>query len=331
MPRNFIGLIQHSTTIFFLFAGQKNIGLNLIGTIGALLVCLVWLVFLRRLDIFEPEKWKYSILATLLGVGSTLVLLVLISIPPLADFEANGEPLHDFLFYTFRVGFVEEVVKFVPLLIMARFTNEVNEPYDFLKYAMCSALGFATLENMLYFNEHGSPIIDKRAYISVVGHLAFTCCLAYGYIRQHFLQKGAFLYNLLFFGGLGVLAHGLFDFLLSTEWLGGMARIGFVVLAYFLVLALRNLIAQALNFSPWFKEEQVNQIESAFGWLLGGLILVFCYAALGVYLEMGRAEAISFIQGNLLLSGSLIFFLPRFFARIRLERNRRIRIFQRSQ
>jgi RsiW-degrading membrane proteinase PrsW (M82 family) len=313
-----------------LLLAKKTKPLNLIGTLGALLICFVWLTFLRRLDIFERERWRYTLLATSLGAFSTLVLLVVISLPPIRDLKENGEPMHDLLFYIFRVGLLEELAKFLPLLIMVRYTKEVNEPYDFLKYAMCSALGFATLENMLYFNEHGAPIIDKRAYISVVGHLAFTCCAAYGYIRQHYLHRGFFALNFFLFGGLGVLLHGLFDFSLTTEWLGLLFRIGFLFLAYFLVILLRNLITISLNFSPWFSDSKVPEVEKAFLGLLLGLIAVFIYATIGVYLESGLESAVNFVQSNLLLSGTIIFFLPLKFSRLKLMAGKRVNLFQRK-
>ena len=269
-------------------------------------------------------------MATLLGALSTFVLMVVISLPGIRDLAPNGEPVHDLLYFIFRVGLFEEATKFFPLLIMLRITKEVDEPYDFLKYAMCSALGFATVENMMYFNEHGAPIIDKRAYISVVGHLTFTCCVAYGFILQTILRKGMFFLNFFIFSTLGVVAHGLFDFCLSTEWLGGIFRLAFIALAYFLVILLRNLITIALNFSPWFDEEHTSKIESAYIWLFCGLVVVFAYAAAGVYFESGLGAAVGFVTGNLLLSGTLIFFLPLHFGGLKLIRNRRIGIFQRK-
>lgn len=305
--------------------------MNLIGTLGALLICFVWLTFLRRLDVFEREHWNYTLLATGLGAISTLLLLVIISVPPISLIQTNGDPFHDLLFYIFRVGLLEELTKFLPLLIMVHYTKEVNEPYDFLKYAMCSALGFATLENMLYFNEHGAPIIDKRAYISVVGHLAFTCCAAYGYIRQHYLHRGNFITNFVLYGGLGVLLHGLFDFFLTTEWLGFVFRLAFLFLAYFIVILLRNLITISLNFSPWFDETKVYNVQRAFTGLFLGLIAVFIYSSMGVWFESGFDEAIDFVVGNIFLSGTLIFFLPKKFSGLRLIYRGRVDLFQRKQ
>jgi RsiW-degrading membrane proteinase PrsW (M82 family) len=296
--------------------------MNYFGFFGAILICWVWLEYLRRLDIFEPEKWKFTLLATALGAIFTIVLLVVISLPGISDLDTNGTVFHDFLFYVFRVGMLEEFAKIIPLFIMLRLTKEVDEPYDFLKYAMCSALGFATLENVMYFNEHGSQIIDKRAYISVVGHLSFTCCFAYGIVRKQMFGRGVQFLNVVFFGFLAMLLHGLFDLFLSYSffWLF------FVVLAYFLVIMLRNMINTALNFSPYFDRVHFRKIEQSFLWLFGGLIFVFGFACTAIFFQSGQAEAISFLLDNIIFSGTLIFFIPGKLSKMVLERSRRFNI-----
>ena len=111
----------------------------MVGVVGALLICFVWLGFLRRLDIFEPERWRYSLIATLFGALSVGVLSLVLSIPAVSDWQPNGDQWHDLVYFIVRVGGLEDLAKFIPLLIMVRMTREVNEPYDFLKYAMCSA------------------------------------------------------------------------------------------------------------------------------------------------------------------------------------------------
>lgn len=286
----------------------------------------MWLGFLRRLDIFEPEKWRYTLLATGLGAISTFLLTIVISLPPIRDLRATGAQSHDLLFYIFRVGLMEELTKFLPLLVMLQITKEVDEPYDFLKYAMCSALGFATVENILYFSQYGAPIIDTRAYISVMGHLSFTCLFAYGYIRKPMLKLGSNLGNLILFGGFSILAHGLFDFFLSYN----QYFVLFLILAYFLVIILRNMINIALNFSPWFHENKFHKAAEAFRWLCLGLIVVLIYAGLAVYLESGYPALLKFMKSSIVLSGTAAVFIPGVFSRIELVRESIINLVSRK-
>lgn len=264
-------------------------------------------------------------MATGLGAVSTVLLLIVIALPGIRDITPNQSEGHDLLYFIFRVGLLEELAKFLPLLVMVRITHEVNEPYDFLKYAMCSALGFATVENVLYFSEYGAPIIDSRAYISVLGHLSFTCLFAYGYIRKPGLRQGTHSLNILLFGTLSVVVHGLFDFLLSFQRYFFL----FLILSYFLVIVLRNMINIALNFSPWFHEKKFHKAADAFTWLCGGLFLVFFYAAAAVYLESGMQPMIRFLTSGILLSGTVAIFIPGVFSRIQFMRESLINLITR--
>ena len=110
----------------------------------------------------------------------------------------------------------------------------------------------------------------------------------------------------------------------ALEWMGGFFKATFLVVAYFLVIVLRNLITVALNFSPWFDEAHIGKIDDAFAWLLAGLVVVFAYSAIGVFFESGTDSAIGFVKSNLLLSGTLIFFLPLHFQRLLPMRRKRI-------
>jgi RsiW-degrading membrane proteinase PrsW (M82 family) len=301
--------------------------MNVFGIIGALLICLVWLDFLRRLDIFEPEKWKFTVMATCLGALFTVFLLIILSFPIIRDMEPGESVSSILLFYTLRVGLLEESAKIIPMILMLYITNELDEPYDYLKFAMCSALGFATVENIMYFNNHGSEIIDKRAYMSVVGHLSFTCCLAYGIVRKKMFKKGSNLFNILVFGFLGILLHGIFDTLLSVGLFG---VVFFYLFFYFLVIVLRNMINTTLNFSPWFTEKKFPKIQNAFTFLILGLAGVFGYAAMAISLENGLDAGIEFITGNIFLSGSLIFFIPHRLSGMMLEKGNRVDILSRK-
>jgi putative effector of murein hydrolase LrgA (UPF0299 family) len=122
--------------------------------------------------------------------------------------------------------------------------------------------------------------------------------------------------NIFLFGFIAIVLHGLFDFFITSE---GMF-IFFILLAYFLVIMLRNMMNTALNFSPFFDKVHSNKIQLAFSWLLKGLISVFVFAFVSIALEKGMDEAFGFLFGNIILSGTLIFFLPGKLSKFVLER-----------
>lgn len=300
--------------------------MNLAGIIGALLICIVWIDFLRRLDIFEAEKWKFTIMATGLGAVFTLLWSFGLAVIPQELLEPGESTTDMYLFFILMVGLPEELVKIIPVFIMLYYTDELDEPYDYLKFAMCSALGFATVENIQYFEHHGSSIIDKRAYLSVVGHLSFSCCMAYGVVRKRMFGRGTVLGNILIFGTLSILLHATFDTLLSVP----AGNLIFIVFFYFLVIVLRNMINTTLNFSPWFSEDKFPKIKTAFRFLILGLLAVFFYAMLVITLENGTEAGIAFLVDNIILSGTLIFFIPSRLSGMVLERNSRVNILSRK-
>lgn len=294
--------------------------MSLFTFLSAFFICFVWLEFLRRLDVFEPEKWKYILLATGLGALTVPALLIINLLPGISEL-GEGEGTYNLIIkFFFKVGLLEELVKIVPLFYMVYRTREVDEPYDFLKYAMCSALGFATVENIAYFATHGGGIIDKRAYLSVVGHLTFTCTLAYGINRKQMFGHGSQWNNILKFGFLSVFLHALFDILLSIPY----GSLFFIGLFYFMVIWLRNMINTALNFSPYFTPVHKSKMEEAYSWLFFGLIAVFGFACLSVWIESDLGGAINFFLDSLILSGTLIFFLPGRLSKIVFEKGQQV-------
>jgi RsiW-degrading membrane proteinase PrsW (M82 family) len=300
----------------------------MIGAAAALFVCFVWLRFIRNLDVFEPEQWRFSLLATALGAVSTGIFLLVLYFTPLGELQHDNTLWGIFKYNVLAVGLPEELTKFLPLFVMIRFTNQVDEPYDFFKYALCSALGFATVENIIYYNSYGAKIIDTRAYISVLGHMAFTSCAAYGYIRKYYFHRGNLISNMLIFGGLGVLLHGIFNFLLSNNGLISVFfRFAFVVYAYFIAILLRNFLNMALNFSPWFSKDKIPKVEDAVVGLGRGLILVFVVAALAVFLESGWAEAYDFVKNSFFVSGTLALLVTGFLGEYNLKKGLRINLF----
>lgn len=300
----------------------------MIGSLGAILVCVVWLRFLRSLDVFEPEHWRYTLLATFLGALATLMFILFsVLFPGYTELIIeSGDFWTVFLNQAVYVALPEEITKFVPLLVMIKNTNQVDEPYDFMKYAMCSALGFATIENILYYEKFGPEIIDSRAYLSVLGHLAFTGNLAYGYIRQHYLHRGVFIINFVRYVGVGVSLHALFNTLLTMQHESYIYTMMFAALAYFLVVMLRNYINIALNFSPWFSEDKVPHIQQAFIQLSKGLFIIFLFTAIAVFLEFGLEVAWQFVVDSMMLSGTLILLIPRIFSKIKLEAGKYVNV-----
>lgn len=119
------------------------------------------------------------------------------------------------------VGPIEEVSKFVAARNIVR-NKAFDEPVDGLIYATAAALGFATLENVLYMLQNGASVILIRGPVSTLGHILFALPWGYAMALKRF-QGGRWVIRrgLL----LGALLHGLFNVFLigggttGYEWL----------------------------------------------------------------------------------------------------------------
>lgn len=118
---------------------------------------------------------------------------------------------------------VEEYGKFLVVRRFAYPNPEFNEPMDGIVYAAAAALGLASLENVLYvFAAYvTSPAlalstIAVRAIFSVPGHALFSGVWGYALGRAKFAPAGERSRIVLRGLVLGMVLHGIFNFLLFS-------------------------------------------------------------------------------------------------------------------
>jgi len=223
--------------------------INLQSVLAAMLIGVMWYVYFRRIDVFEKESFVWTALTV--GMGGVTVLAamtlgdVLYLLVPMRE---TGEKLNDFLYYLVHVGLVEESVKLLPLIVVLRWSKQVNEPVDVLIYASLSALGFATLENMLYFSGYGISLAFARFLVSTVMHMALTALVCFGWINARWNGRAPLPGALLTFV-MAVGLHAMFDFFLIRPE-GIMVAILLVIIG--LTVAYRQMLRAALTNSPYY-------------------------------------------------------------------------------
>lgn len=259
-------------------------GFNFWGFFAASLIMGTWVVYLRKLDLFEVELWQHIFIA--LGLGVLFCFLVF----PLSDinnfifgFDLNGEILNDFLYCVFGIGMIEELVKIIPLLLLIRFTNAVNEPFDYIKFASLSALGFAFVENIIYFDEDSLNIIHGRALTSVISHMFDSSIIGYGmFLNKYKFKQNPILIFILFLL-IASISHGFYDFWLINE---KVQFLSIITVFYTLLSAgMWNTIKNnTLNQSQFFDKNKLLDDDYLQDYLLYTLsgILLFEYIALGI-------------------------------------------------
>ncbi len=160
------------------------------------------------------------------------------SFPPDSPFSVLVLALFTFFF----IAPVEELCKFLLLfIVIKRFPRHLNQIIDGIKFGVVVGLGFAVLENGIYFYPEllsgNAPVLLKifflRWFVATLGHSLYTGVLGYYVGLSHFyrLYRGRFIRNGLI---LSILIHGLFNFLLLIG--AGFYSVILMIIALFFMM-----------------------------------------------------------------------------------------------
>ncbi len=261
-----------------LSVGFRNFDLK--SFIAAFLIMLVWLFYLRKIDLFQPEKWIYLIITFLLGIIFSYGTFIFSDINNYKiGFSLTGDVGHDLLYCFLGIGLIEETMKLIPFLILLKFSKQVNEPIDYIIYISVSALGFAFAENILYFHGFGLDIIHGRALISVVVHMICSSIIGYGlYFGFNNIRLPRYL-RLIVFLLIASFLHGFYDFWLINETVNAFSIVS-ILLVISGLSVWNSMINNCLNFSvPENLEVKNIVLPKLKDYLIYGLsgILIFEY------------------------------------------------------
>jgi protease PrsW len=193
---------------------MTNVLLFILAVVPGLLLCY----FIFSMDKYEKEPQRYLFICFLLGVMMTLPAIQMETIGQKFVDENSKDFFKIFIFATFVIGFSEEILKFLALLLFAYPKKDFNEPMDGIVYSMMVGMGFATMENILYAHHYGFATVIARAFTSMPGHGIFAILMGYFVGKAKFTDsifQKIYLIGKGFFAAL--LAHGVYDFLLLQE------------------------------------------------------------------------------------------------------------------
>lgn len=301
-------------------------GLTFTGSLGAILILGVWIIYIRKLDIYEPEQWKPIILTVGLGMVFSLFTFILSDInQELFGFHLNGELINDFVYSVLGIGAVEELVKIIPLLLLIKYTRYVNESYDYIFYASLSALGFAFMENLLYFNQYQLHIISSRALLTSIGHMFMSSTVAYAFILNKYRYKNNSALRVLLFFFFASLGHGFYDFWLINEKVSDFSILS--ILFFISGISVWNSFKNnALNNSEFFdKKKKLNHQELS-DFLVYGLsgVILFEYVALS--LKFGPTAGNSSFFDSILSGAYILLFISSGLGQFKIKRGKWLEI-----
>ena len=167
-------------------------------------------IFIYWKDKFEKEPRSLLIASFFLGMLSVIPTLILSLIGDLIGFNSSSTmQLWSLISCIIGIGLVEEYCKYFFVRFHAYRKAAFNEPFDGITYSVMVAMGFATVENILYVSDGGQDVALLRMFTAIPGHATDGVFLGFFLGLQKIMNKS--YYGLV---GLGLtsISHGLYDF-----------------------------------------------------------------------------------------------------------------------
>lgn len=228
---------------------------------GAIAPGLFWLWYFVRRDHLRPEPQflvrRMFLLGILAGFGAAAAEFLAFRTLAL---ELTPGSLGAAALAATVVGVVEEGLKFAAVFFGVYRHVAFDEIFDGIVYSVSVSMGFATLENIAYVLSGGLQVGLVRAVLSVPGHAFFATLVGYrmGMAKLAPGREGETRWLL---GGLGlaIAAHALYDAVLFTQTILGVAVIPLVGYLWrrAVVHSRTALTLDGLRFSPPGETEPV--------------------------------------------------------------------------
>ncbi|MEM4250950.1 MAG: PrsW family glutamic-type intramembrane protease [Candidatus Bathyarchaeia archaeon] len=211
----------------------------------------LWFFWVR--DKYEREPARLILSTFLLGALTIIPTLILETVGGLviqAPIEGSSV-IQTLLYYFVVIAFVEETMKYLAVRVKAYRSKEFNEVMDGIVYSSAAALGFATVENILYVLPRGLGVGVLRAVLSVPGHALDSGMFGYFLGLAKVRERGG---TGLVWAGLMVATffHGLWDSILSLG--GDLLLVLLIYASQWVVVAL--MMRSAARLSP-FRERVI--------------------------------------------------------------------------
>lgn len=177
----------------------------------------------------DKHKEPFRILVTLFlfgivsAIGVICISALLESVIPLFTKDTSIMNITELLLKVFiEIAFVEEICKWFIVYIFGYKNMEFDETYDIIIYAIFVALGFATIENIMYIlKENTIQVAVQRALFSVPGHVSYAIFMSYYLCKAKINRlKGNTkeeVRDILLSIVIPTFIHGIFDFCLFAD------------------------------------------------------------------------------------------------------------------
>ena len=152
------------------------------------------------------------------------------------------------------VGFTEELLKFLVVMLIIYTNKNFDEPFDGIVYSVFVGMGFATAENMTFVLQGGAGLAVMRMLSAIPAHFVFAVLMGYYLGKAKSSKDSQFLFiglSLL----IPVLIHSLYDYFLFLDFVPGLWIGGIVTLILAFLIAKKSML-EALDDSPFKNKEK---------------------------------------------------------------------------
>lgn len=210
-----------------------------VALVTGIIPTLLWLFFWLREDRFQPEPRGLLALTFIAGALSVFIVLPLEGVIKTAGIIGTEK--------IFIFAAAEELVKFGVVFLIDFNSSYLDEPIDYAIYLITGALGFATMENVMFLLSPGlqtdiSFIIETgtlRFLGATILHsiLAATLGIIIGFV---FYKKKSTRTMFLFLGlAIVIILHTIFNyFIIKYIQLNGLLTLGILWVVTLIIIAL---------------------------------------------------------------------------------------------
>lgn len=189
----------------------------LIMAVLPVILFLGWIYFKDKYDKEPPLKLlQYFILGFVVSILAIFLELYFTKLNIFSGIVST--------FYTafFVAAFTEEGLKSVILIPVLLRDKNFNEKLDGIIYSIFLALGFATIENIIYLARENLDLYFQlgvtRALISIPSHVMFAITMGYYISKYKFSKEDKRSIYLIYSIIIPILLHGVFDFILMIQY-----------------------------------------------------------------------------------------------------------------
>ncbi len=221
---------------------------------------LIITIYIYVRDKFNREPIWLLTLSLVGGMFSVIPVLLAAYITELPMHYLHGlqKPAYEAFI---QAGFVEELFKFLVVLLLVWRSKHFDERFDGIVYAVFVSMGFALVENILYVFDGGVGTGLMRIITAVPAHAIFGISMGYYLGMAKFNPWKRSTYIALAFI-VPWLIHGFYDFVLMAgyEWLLVVFVIYLILMYIYGFRKLRELAR--LKSKPVAKVEEQAVIEN---------------------------------------------------------------------